>query len=198
MRILTLFLLSLFINQISAQEIKGTQVGEYIYSKPFKISKKEVKYIYDDVYFEFLPNETPKQELFERTIKNPKEYFLAKMINLNNSKIFDNNCGDLTIIQEAKDSLNRWKPIEYHINAMCGNCYDNPLYLKKFEYVFIPIKKYSGDYKTELRLKLRNRNSVYYSNSFESYINYSQFKEHIEYSRGLKSDSYLEDNPFRE
>lgn len=90
----------------------------------------------------------------------------------------------LVMIQEAKDSLGNWKPIEHFLHSDCGNSYSsftippNNTYELKFA-------KFCGDYKTKIRIRLSINHKEYLSNEFEGNINYEQF---IVPERILKSD----------
>lgn len=78
------------------------------------------------------------------------------------------------MIPEAKDSLGNWKPIQYWHWNWCGNTYSS-IDLKPNHYVLTRIPKFSGEFKTKLRLKLRFFNKLYYSKEFNGSINQSQF-----------------------
>ena len=79
------------------------------------------------------------------------------------------------MIQEALDEDSLWKPIEYWVYSGCGNSYFNPLNLNPYTYLMVPIRKYFGEYKTKMRLKLKNGKKIIYSNTFKGSINKSQF-----------------------
>lgn len=83
---------------------------------------------------------------------------------------------DLYLFVEAQDKNGDWKPIEYYYRStyMCGTGHMDYL-LKPESFLVSSIKKYHGDYKTNLRVKLKNFDKVYYSNIFKGTINYSQF-----------------------
>lgn len=79
-------------------------------------------------------------------------------------------------IQEAKDKNGDWKPIECYYNF--GGCGNPESYFYKLipnNYMGYPVIKYNGDFKTKIRIKLFNAGTIYYSNEFFGYINYSQF-----------------------
>src|SRR5690554_1767318 len=79
-----------------------------------------------------------------------------------------------SMIQEAKDSIGNWKPIQYWHWDWCGNTYST-VDLKPNYYALTRTPKFSGDFKTKLRLKLRFFNEYFYSNEFIGSIDYSQF-----------------------
>lgn len=78
------------------------------------------------------------------------------------------------MIQEATDSLGNWKPIQYWHWNWCGNAYSS-IELKSNHYALTRVPKFSGDFKTKLRLKLKYFNKSFYSQEFRGSINYSQF-----------------------
>ena len=84
------------------------------------------------------------------------------------------------VSHEALDSNNTWRPIEYN-SDVCGIWCKygfEPLAVnvEPGEYVMYLLPKYSGDYKTKLRVRIRAFGEhVYVSEPFEGRINYSQF-----------------------
>ncbi len=79
------------------------------------------------------------------------------------------------MIQEAKDSIGTWKPIQYWHWNWCGNAYST-IDLKPKYFALTRTPKFSGEYQTKLRLKMRFFNKTYYSKEFNGSINYSQFE----------------------
>ncbi len=86
--------------------------------------------------------------------------------------------GDLFMQVQAKDKNRNWKPIEYNYvpGFICGTGHRDYL-LKSKRFIVSTIKKYSGDYKTKMRVKFMSQEKIYYSNEFDGAINYSQFKK---------------------
>ncbi|WP_272022236.1 hypothetical protein [Olleya namhaensis] len=84
--------------------------------------------------------------------------------------------GGLHTLLEAKDKNGDWKPIEYNYvpGYICGSGFENYL-LKPNHSIVSTVKRYAGDYKTKIRVKLMSSDRVYYSNTFDGQINYSQF-----------------------
>jgi hypothetical protein len=78
------------------------------------------------------------------------------------------------IIQEAKDEKGNWRPIEYWVSGFCGNGKWKYI-LEPNYYVITSVYKYSGEFETDLRVKFKRGNSVYYSNKFRGKINRHQF-----------------------
>lgn len=83
-------------------------------------------------------------------------------------------------IQEAKDEQGNWRPIEFWVSGFCGNGYWDYILMPNY-YVVIGILKYTGEFQTELRVKFRRGNQVFYSKPFKGSINKEQFnpEEHF-------------------
>jgi hypothetical protein len=92
------------------------------------------------------------------------------------------------IIQEAKDKNGNWRPIEYWVSGFCANGVWEYI-LKPNYYVVTSIYKYSGEFKTDLRIKFRRGGKIYYSNSFRGSINRGQFALNEDFKR---PDKFLE------
>ncbi len=84
--------------------------------------------------------------------------------------------GDLFLITEAKNEKGIWKPIEYfeQFGFLCGTGHQD-FSLNPNHFIVAGVKKYSGSFKTKLRLKLNSLGRIFYSNSFDGSINKNQF-----------------------
>lgn len=77
-------------------------------------------------------------------------------------------------LQEAIDSSGDWRPIEGRAKIDFEPWYfDLKVHSKEFVVILFP--KYSGKYKTKLRVRIRNGDATYISKPFEGSINYNQF-----------------------
>jgi len=86
-----------------------------------------------------------------------------------------NNKG-IYIIQEALDSNNNWRPIEYlDIRRFCTVGSRHWYSLKSLEFCNLAIPKYCGAYKTKIRLKIKTTQNIIYSTPFKGSIHYEQF-----------------------
>lgn len=159
-----------------------------------------------NVYFKFdtemKPDKIDIEDLIDSDL-DAKDYFSSYLINNSDSTfIIGTQDHSLIIIQEALDENNEWTPIEHWIYSRCGNSYMEPLKLKSGKCVSIPIRKYKGDFKTKLRLKVLIRKEVFYSGLFEGSIYKSQFNKRDEkhkYPLGYNYFDYLNDKyPFRD
>jgi len=94
-----------------------------------------------------------------------------------NNVIFENPIeGNIYVILEALDRDGNWKPIEFweQHQFLCGTGHRN-YSLPAKTFLIGAFKRYRGNYRTKMRLKLNNFGEVMYSNVFEDTINYSQF-----------------------
>lgn len=80
----------------------------------------------------------------------------------------------IPLIIEAKDSNNIWSPIQRRYIYDCGTGLTD-FYLPNDEILITSCQLFDGDYNTKLRLVF-DGNSKQYSNVFDGYIHYSQFK----------------------
>ena len=77
-------------------------------------------------------------------------------------------------IQEALDSNGQWRPIEGLRMPFCIMDYKKYL-IPKNMFATVLFKKYSGSYKTKIRIRIRNGEHIFVSEPFEGYINEKQF-----------------------
>ncbi len=94
------------------------------------------------------------------------------------------------IIQEAIDTNGNWRPIEYWQGSFCGNAY-YPIKMPPMSYLTGGVVKYTGDFETKLRLKLKDREKIFYSPIFKGKINLEQFELREEHQILKESKDYL-------
>lgn len=171
------------------ESLKGNQRASYKCSESIDIDHTKIKLKKNKIYFHFNKNESPKdiKSLNKFKLKDKVDkYFIGYLINTTDSTFSaTRQDGSLIIIQEAIDKDGKWKPIEYWVFSGCGNSYFRPLVLKSGQYVIIPIKKYSGNYKTKIRLKFRYGKDLIYSEPFEGSINLSLFIKETKNVEGI-------------
>jgi hypothetical protein len=132
-------------------------------------------YEYDDDYFNNV-------EFKEQWLKREKEHYNTIPVYVynfsNSNRIISKPIvnGELFLQVQAKDKNGVWKPIEYNYipGFICGTGHQDYL-LEPKHFIVSTIKKYSGDYKTKMRVKFMSLQKIYYSNEFDGSINYSQF-----------------------
>ena len=78
------------------------------------------------------------------------------------------------IIIEAKDPEGKWQPISYLSHAF-GWPLSYDYILNPRDYLVAILPKYSGDFQTQLRIKLKTQCGDFYSNSINSNISVKQF-----------------------
>lgn len=106
-----------------------------------------------------------------------KNQLVAALKNSSSTVIrLDTYDGEVSMIQEAVNKKGEWQPIEFYSYGDCGFGH-HIISIQKGEQVRILTTRYSGDFKTRMRLKLLTRNGVFYSDEFDGQINQSQFKK---------------------
>ena len=142
-----------------------------------KLSIPPVPILLDSIKIVFDSIETRKQlEKWENRKRNYVDAIPVTIINSTKETTWlVQQDFQILMIQEAKDIHDKWKPIEYWNFSNCGNSYGR-ITLKSNEIAIFKILKYSGDFKTEIRLKIRNGNQTYYSKPFKGSVNLKQFE----------------------
>lgn len=186
--LISLFVLTGFsINQEDKTE--GNQRAFYECSEPTDIDKSLIDVKQGELYFQFNTEQEPKNLKSMNFVwlkDDPKGYFTAYLINSSESTFSaERQDGSLIMIQEALNEQGKWLPIEYWVYSGCGNSYFNPLKLESGKSVMVPIKKYSGNFKTKIRLKLKAGKTTFFSESFAGAIDKSQFNKETEQVNGI-------------
>ena len=184
---------TIFISSLSAigqsSDTLGNQKAYYECQNPTTIDSANINLKSGQVYFDFYTNKTPKRpkrKEFYWLKDYPKTYFVSFLINTTDS-VFraTRQDGSLIMIQEALDENGNWSPIEYWVYSGCGNSYFDPLVLNPGESIFVPIKKYTGDFKTKIRLRFKHGDKVIYSDSFDASIDKTQFNKETNSVHGI-------------
>lgn len=178
----TLLTAALLLSATSPANHVCAEKALYVCSPVSKIDKDSINTVPGKVYFDFHPELT--EDSFSRANKKwlgkpDMEYFTAYFFNTTDTLFqAERQDGSLMMIQEALLEDGRWLPIEYWVHSGCGNSYFNPLKLEPNTYVVVPIRKYSGDYKTKVRLKMKqNGQQLFVSKSFEASIDKGLFNK---------------------
>lgn len=179
---------------------RGNQKAFYECKNPLPLDTTLFDLEPGKLYFSFLTERIPTgldTMNFYWTDFTSKEYFTAYLINASDSTLkASKQDGSLIMIQEALNEDGTWQPIEYWVYSGCGNSYFNPLNLQPNEYLMIPIRKYSGNFETKIRLKCRFGGTMEYSRSFKGSIKKSQFKKQVNDVKGILYEgpaSYLDE-----
>jgi hypothetical protein len=91
-----------------------------------------------------------------------------------NIKLFVGKDSYVFAIQEALDEYGHWWPIEGRAFDFCGNGYWG-LKINPNEFLTVLFPKYEGDFKTKIRVRIKNQDIIYVSKPFDGIINKSQF-----------------------
>lgn len=156
------------------------QSASYICTRPLTLDSTKTKFQSTKVFFLFdIENSsTNLKSQGVRVVGYPAGNLMGYLVNSSDSTfIAIRDDRSLIMIQEALDEKGNWSPIEYWVPSSCGVGYHSPLLLKSGEYVMVLIKKYSGSFKTRMRLKFFYGPDVLYSDSFEGSMNKAQFKQ---------------------
>jgi hypothetical protein len=188
--IILISLLSICSSTFAQEDIlKGNQRAFYECTEPTDIDSNLINLKSDKIYFQFNLEDSPKNLKsmdFAWLEDNPDAYFTGYLVNTSDSTFSaERQDGSLIMIQEALDEEGIWKPIEYWVYSGCGNSYFNPLKLDSGKYVMIPIRKYSGKFKTKIRLKFKYGSEILYSDSFEGSLNMSVFEKETDDVHGI-------------
>ena len=105
---------------------------------------------------------------------------------------------EIKMIQQAKDTDGKWKPIEFF--QATPTCIVTNTFLKfnPNKYQALGVIKYNGNFKTKLRVKVKINNEIYYSNEFCGIINRSQFNKeyalkYIRFMTSFRDEKYLQE-----
>lgn len=133
--------------------------------------------------FELIPDYSSVVYRNEYESKYANYYYPVYLINQTPTiKAFIGKDGYVFGLQEALDTNGQWRPIEGRGFDFCGNGYWG-LKVHPQEYITVLFPKYSGDYKTKIRVRIKNGDNIYVSKPYDGTINEKQLY--------LKKDSYL-------
>lgn len=174
-------------------------IGKYMFSDTLKISTQRVydQNDMDDYIEDYLVNNSDslrtdgfeilsdylKDIVLKKYDNNHHYYYPVYIVNQTpNLKALIGKDSYVFGLQEAIDTNGFWRPIEGRGFDFCGRGYFGlKLYSGEFAVILFP--KYQGEYKTKLRVRIKNGDNIYVSTPFEGTINEDQFY--------LESDSYL-------
>ncbi len=177
-----------FVNR-SLSETRGEFISKYKFSESITISEKQDTSLLQDFIWEyFRPYDdslaTDGFQLktdYKTTFAHRScwgdfgHYFPVFVVNeTNETKLFLGKVGSMFAIQEALDSSRQWRPIESNAFEFCGNAYWG-LKVHPKEFVLFVMPKYSGDFETLLRVRLKIGDNIYVSQPYKGTINPNQF-----------------------
>ncbi len=133
--------------------------------------------------FELVPDYSTMVYRNEYDLEYANYYYPVYLINQTPAtKAFIGKDSHVFGLQEALDTNGQWRPIEGRGFDYCGNGYWS-LKVDPQEFVTVLFPKYSGDYKTKIRVRIKNGDNIYVSKSYDGTINEKQLY--------LEKDSYL-------
>ena len=184
--------------------IKEMVQGDYLYVKSHRIkydseNERSLEIVLNDkLSKKFISEYLENQNLIKNYLVSPNSIEAVDSIKIKShltnyfSIEIKNYCKEnygisddmgLPIIQEAKDANGNWKPIEYI--TLNGSILYQRIDLPANYGIEIAAPRYSGEYETDLRLKVAIMGyGILTSESYKGKINYSQFK--IPKSKSLK------------
>jgi hypothetical protein len=144
------------------------------YPKPIFISPPEIN---DTVIkiIKFVPEERNHQT---KLLVQSLPVFIFNPTN--DTLYLDHQDNRIIMIQEAKDEKGKWRPIEYWLSSKCGNSY-GAFQIAPKNLAMVKVFKYTGVFKTELRIKIKNGKNTIYSNTFKASIDKKLFELPINY-----------------
>ncbi len=140
--------------------------------------------------FEVYPDYSSTIARVHRGFGRGEYYYPVHIVNQTPlTKVFKGKDSYVFAIQEAQNEYGFWFPIEGKGFDFCGNGYwDVKVESKEFITVLFP--KYNGEFKTKLRVRIRNGNTIYVSQPYDGVINKQQFI--LEKDRGYHYDYLIE------
>ncbi|MBW8324998.1 MAG: hypothetical protein K0M50_09570 [Prolixibacteraceae bacterium] len=104
-----------------------------------------------------------------------KKAFIAGITNSTNDTLsFPIQGSSLIGILEAKDTDEKWKPIQFWPISGCGNSYYSVYLLPKQSIIF-PIENKFGKTETTMRIRLHGKDTIYISDAFQGKIDPKMF-----------------------
>jgi hypothetical protein len=98
----------------------------------------------------------------------------------------------LICVLQAQNACRQWQAVEFWRSSGCGNSNIAKYLLPQEPISFLAKSPRHGNFKTTLRYKLAGAKRFYYSNEFEGYVNYGNFKEAAPFyldADGIKRES---------
>lgn len=187
-------------------EVYPQYIGKFKFSDMIDINRKKQDTLFNkdyiseyDLYklkdsfdvngFEIIPDYNTSIPYPTYFVQN--EYYPVYFVNSTSSeKLFLGKDGYCLGIQEAFEAdegraahWGKWNPIEYRGYDFCGNGRWGVI-VHPNEFVVVLMKKYTGTYKTKLRVRFQMNQSIFVSKSFDGCINRDQFS--------IRDSSYLQ------
>lgn len=133
--------------------------------------------------FELIPDYATDVYRNEYQSENSNYYYPVYLINQTPTvKAFIGKDNYVFGLQEALDTNGMWRPIEGRGFDFCGMGFWG-LKVRPQEFITVLFPKYAGEYKTKMRVRIKNGDNIYVSKPYEGTINENQLN--------LKKGDYL-------
>ncbi len=133
---------------------------------------------------------------WENRPRDYKKALIVFIINTSKDTAYFSHVGVfLSIIQEVKNKNGEWHPIEYRTPKYYNHAADI-FELYPNECIVVKTMKYTGPFKTEMRLKVKNGDQVYYSNTYRGSIDTMQFHLPEDYYNYRSWGNWLSEEEF--
>lgn len=164
------------------------------YQKDF-ITEKDLIEIGNSINFSGLEwiidyNTTVRYNPSHRFNSKVYEYYPVFFVNqTNQNKLIEGKDGYLFAIQEALlKETGEWHPIESKGADFCGNGYWG-LIIHPGEFALGLLKKYKGNYKTKLRIRLKMGSDIFISSAYDGIINKEQFSIKDTFTKNIMQET---------
>lgn len=130
-------------------------------------------------------------------ISDSSKFINVFLINKTDSSIFvlsDLRSKDIIMVQEAKDLLGTWRPIEFFYYDECFDTIKQSIEIPPDHYACLVSRRYKGTIETEIRFKIESENGNIYSIPFKGSVNKEQFMENTYLDVLLKNEKLLSSN----
>lgn len=175
-------------------------MGKFPFSDSIYLTENSIPFSDEDYYFPNWDSENSTEEVYPldglqlkidhttyikgRYSDENKAHIPVFIVNETGSTkyLFGTNEYVVSMI-EAKDRTGVWRPIEYVSRPTSCTSTIGFIKIHPKEFCLLALPLFRGDFKTQIRVKLKNQHSILISEAFPGYINEDQFK--------FKPDSWL-------
>jgi hypothetical protein len=112
-------------------------------------------------------------------LNNQGHYRVWLLNNSADTVVLATQDASLVCVLQAKNARKQWQTVQFWRFSGCGNSNIAKYLLPQEHISFLAKTPRHGNFKTALRYKLAGAKQFYYSNEFEGYVNYGDFKEAV-------------------
>lgn len=125
--------------------------------------------------FDLMPDYSSSVYRYDYYSKDPICYYPVYMVNQTpDAKAVIGKDDHAFGLQEALDKDGQWRPIEATMSEFCGVGHWR-LKVHSQEFITLLFPKYSGNFKTKIRVRINNGDNVFISKPYDGTISESQF-----------------------